>query len=53
MFQVQIFVSEVGEWYGWGCGGYAGTYDTVAEAKPELKAAKRAGWTTRLVKVAT
>ncbi len=48
MWQVQIFVSEVGEWYGWSkCQLQASKKAADAQAK----VAKRYGWTTRVVKV--
>ncbi len=49
MYQVQIFVSDVGEWYGWAHG--EDTYETKKAASIEERRAKRYGWTTRVVKV--
>jgi len=47
MYQIQIFVSEVGEWYGWHCE----LQESMRDAKKQERIAKRYGWKTRVVKV--
>ena len=48
MYQVQIFLSEVGEWYAWsGCD----LQPTKQAAEKQAKVAKRFCWRTRVVKV--
>lgn len=48
MYQMQIWVEEAGEWYGWGC-DQAGF--TKAEAENAAKRARRYGWKARVVKI--
>lgn len=48
MFQVQIYVSDVGEWYAWsGCD----LQSTRSAANKHAKVARRFCWKTRVVKV--
>lgn len=49
-YQVQIWVSEAGEWYGWS----HSKYDPAVKAQVDraAKEARRYGWKTRVVKVA-
>lgn len=49
-WQVQIFVSEVGEWYGWAHSDY--DRHSQADAKRAARIAKQHGWKTRVVRVA-
>ncbi len=50
MYQVQIYVSEVGEWYGWAHS--QSMFETEAEGKKAARAvAREYGWQTRCVEV--
>lgn len=49
MWQVQIFVSEVGEWYGWGHTDYDNTDKRSVKAAERV--ARKYGWDTRIVKI--
>jgi len=48
-WQVQIYVDDVGEWYGWA----HSEYDPAdrASADQAAKVARRYGWKTRVVQV--
>jgi len=48
-YQVQIWVSEVSEWYGWAHSKYDPA--VKSEANRAAKEARRYGWKTRVVKV--
>ena len=48
-WQVQIWVGEVDEWYGWAHSEYDPT--SKADAERAAKTARRYGWKTRVVRV--
>lgn len=49
-YQVQIWVSDASEWYGWAHSQYDPR--DKADVKRAAKEARRYGWKTRVVKVA-